>query len=307
MDKNLERHHYISQVYLKNFSPENRPGEIHVIEPPDKEYFFKSIEKDVAFEYNYNTMQLNGENTNKLEKLFGMVETKLGRVLKKIKNNNFKLSNEEISDLFLYMTFLNINNPNFRQIVERGSLQTFDAVTNIISSDKNILKNELEKANINYEGIDLDELISFMKDKSKYKILIPKEDLIVAGLQQIDTFFEIFNTFHWNFYIIKDDSMFLTSDFPVIPIVKDWNMPYMPGYGIADSIIFPLTKKVCFIGQRMKAPQLVYIPGEVTNKINSAIFYYSNKYVYSPMTYKEYENQLQKYNNPFKLDSIEIR
>ncbi len=91
-DLTSERHHYVPQLYLKGFTSEN--GRLQVF---DKKYLKfkkdKQTPKTVLFEKHRNTINFKGCPTDKIEKLYGAIETPFGDFFNHVRKG---ISKEEL-------------------------------------------------------------------------------------------------------------------------------------------------------------------------------------------------------------------
>ena len=295
------KQHWLSKTYLKNFSPDKFPGQIYEIKRLESKSILKSISEHVAFGYDYNIIEVDGEKKNDYEKVISELESKVGRILRKIKLHRFDLTRDEWSHMIYYMTYLRLNIPQFRKSIEKFEEDVARKIIKTLASDKNLMQSYVQR--IDMDGIDkskinIDELIAFGKDDSRYKIKVPKESAIFAGIRQHENLFKVFALMDWTFHIVADDSYLITTDMPVVPIVKDWKMPFTPGYGIADKTIFPVTKKICLVGQQKQFSEKernLKVNGQVVNTINHILIGYSHEHLYSPINLKELNKQFEKF------------
>lgn len=297
----MEKHHWISQTYLRNFSPDKYPGQIYELSRFDKKSVLKSIKKGVAFDYDYNTIEVDGEKKYDYEKIISELERIVSKVFKKIKLHRFKLTDDEVSYLLYFMVYIRLNVPQFRKGVNKFEEDVFRKIIKISISDKQKVKKILEQIDlkdIDKSKIDVDEIVSFAQDESRYIVKVPREIALFQGIKQHENLFKIFAHMNWIFLVIEDDSYFITTDMPVIQSCKDWRYPYAPGYGIADNIIFPITKKICLLGHRESntiREQINKIKGSAVNAINLTLMEFSDVHLYSPISLKDLNEQIRKF------------
>ncbi len=240
--------HFVSKVLLKYFSPIDKKGLIYILEKLDKEQL-GSIKKHAACREDYNVLLLNEDNdkSNFLEDLANNLETKIGNILDKdINKGNLEITYDAWSNIIYFGAFLFLNVPQFRNNIEKFDKQIAEKVIDTLVSNKNMLKSYIDKidlGNMDKSKIDIDKLISFGKDKSKYNFNIPKERVILAALKQIDNLFNIMSKMDWTFFIISDDSYFVTSDTPIVPVANGWSLPFAPFFASADFVFFSINKK----------------------------------------------------------------
>jgi hypothetical protein len=113
------KQHWLSKTYLKHFSPDKFAGQIYEIKRLESKSVLKSISKHVAFDFDYNVIEVDGEKKNDYEKVISELESKVGRILRKIKLHRFDLTRDEWSHLIYYITYLRLNIPQFRKSIEK--------------------------------------------------------------------------------------------------------------------------------------------------------------------------------------------
>lgn len=290
----MMRQHFISQVLLKKFSPEGKQGLINIIKKPGIELLNQSISKQSASELNYNTLKLWGREYNDIELGASKIEAEIGRSYKRLEQNNFKQSNSEILLFLNFGSFLYVNNPVIRENIANSQKSLYKVISEMLSGDTKLLKNTLNKTNIPYkESIDVEELAKSFRS-GNIKIDVPKEEIVIPLINTKDTVFDELTKMFWSFFIIKDESYYITSDVPLVPFSRNWKFNFAPGLGIADSIMFPITKKVCLVGQRIGKVNNLEVTGEYANGVNYAMTIYSSQ-LFMPMTLKELNEQFKKY------------
>src|SRR4030095_2782200 len=291
----MQKQHYISQVLLRNFSPEGKEGLINIIIKPDKELLNQSIAKHAASEFNYNTLSNKGEENNILEQLASKLESEVGRVFKRMKESNYNISDEDMSILLYFGSFLFVNVPHSRDNFERFQKSVAEKILDLLSNDLALLKNTLAKTDIpNRENIDVKALADSYLN-GKIKVNIAKNDIILTCVKQVDTVFNIISKMYWSFYIVKDNGIFITADIPLIPVKKEgFNDPIGPGFGNADLVVFPLTKRVCIVGQWIGPANNLEVNGDYANGVNISMMKYSSQ-LYLSITQNELVDQFNRY------------
>ena len=289
--------HFVSKVILRRFSPPNKKGLIHILEKPNKEFLYQSIAKNAACIINYNIIEINGKKSNILEEIACDIEREVGRVIEKINSNNCKINNNDWSNIILLGAFLYLNVPHIRKNIEKFEKSKYQLIAKILGSDKSMLQNYIEKIDlsiIDKNKIDLKKLINFLKNKNRNKIIVSKEKIIFNALNQISFLYNILINMHWDLYLLIDNSYFITSDTPIVPMARNWKFPFAPGIKIAHQVIFPLTKKVCAIGQWTERKSSFEVNYLYANLVNISMMKYS-RYLYSPLTFNELNGQFNKF------------
>lgn len=287
-----EKQHYISEFYLRYFSPENKKGLINIIELPDIELKNQSISKRAACQFGYNTIiKEDGKEDNELEKIFGLIEKEVGKILKKLNDKEFNLSQNEYTRLIEFMVFINTNSPASRDSIEYSTDQTNRIVLQMLNyHNPKLFKDKLDE-------LKLPEVLRVKLKEDVYDTslgsTVSKQEVINLTFSIFSLMITLLNKFYFNLYIISDDSCFITTDRPLVPYIKDWKAHYMPGFGIAEQIFFPLTKKICLVGNKKMQMPNTNTNYVLVNSINHLILAQNSyKYLFLPFTKKEFDDQL---------------
>ncbi len=99
----------------------------------------------------------------------------------------------------------------------------------------------------------------------------------------------------WSFYVLKDESVYITSDIPIIPLGKDQNLNFNLGFEYSCLAQFPLTKKICLVGNWLGPDSNKECTGFYANAVNGLVLKWSFKYVFSPLGFEELESQFKKF------------
>lgn len=290
------RLHFVSRTLLKNFSPDAQNGMIYVLSKPDEEKFI-SI-KLAASEMDYNVLNINGEKSFELENFLSELESHIGRILKKVNENNFMLTKEEWEHLLLYSAILFCNSPNSRDKINRTQKQIADYTlkmlgTNIPQLEKLLNKVYEEKPHL--KKVDINEYAKKLRIEGAKNITLTRDSLIYKGLETVFHTYSILSKMHWAFYKLKDESLFVTSDIPIIPLNNDQSLRFCLGFEYASLVQFPLTKKVCLIGNWLGPDSNKEVDGGYANSVNALTLKWAFNEVYSPLSFTDLNNQFKKF------------
>jgi hypothetical protein len=102
-----QRHHYIPEFIIKGFVGDDNKLSVYNIEKDQLEEKRKSP-KQIFFEWNRNTFNVNGEDTDLVERLYQYIENQFAPLHKKIveSNGKFELKPLEIYQLAFYLGFI---------------------------------------------------------------------------------------------------------------------------------------------------------------------------------------------------------
>lgn len=286
-----EKQHYISRFYLNYFSPIKNPGMVWVY--TNKRPVLRSIKKHVANIENFYTIDTTLGESNIIEKELGRIETEAGRVVKKLNENDFKLSPGELSTLIIFMSYLRARGPAFRDSVNKPIDMERKLMLRMIAQNEDLFNKEMgeilndlgEKDQFTFS--EYQKYISQNIDKMDLKMSRNESaKAMVIGAEELQ---RMFNFIKWNFLIAPNNFYYLTSDRPVLPFMNNWKMSYQPGFGLKDvEVYFPITPRICMMGSYTDLSVSAVVSGDMVNVINSRVIANSHKYIYSNMNESQF-------------------
>lgn len=296
MEEKKKRHHYVSQLLLRKFSPSNHNGRIYVLERPDKENL-RSIAKHTAFEYDYNVLEIEESKNDDFEKHNAELEMHIGKIYEKILSNNFELTDNEWSYLLYFATILFVNSPNYRDKIERINLQLIESIAEKLTNDKNLFtKIAMETDYVkNNPSEDLEKHFQRLKLTKGQNLKVSQNHKIFSLLKHIKPIFSLLAKMYWSFNILKDESVYITSDVPIIPLNSDQTVNFNLGFEYSKLAIFPLTKKICLVGNWKIQCKNEELFGDYANAVNGLIMKWAFKQLYSPLNWEHLQFQFEKY------------
>jgi hypothetical protein len=290
-------HHYISQFYLNYFSPKNREGLIWVYSNNKCE--LRSIKKHVASIEDYYTIETDTGYSNSIEQEFSKIEANVGRIMKKLSNNDFNLDDKEIADIVLYMSYLRARIPATRDSISAPITNERRLLLKMLANNEALFNQE--KSDIQ-EGLGNGKEITFKEFQEYINQNLHKIDLgpsqnenIKNMLVAAEELYSMLIRMKWIFLISPKDYYFITTDRPVFPFINNWKMPYPPGFAFKDvEVYFPLTPNLCILGSYRDLENTVYkVSGDMVNSINSRIILNSYRHIYLSINWDTFMNQMQ--------------
>ena len=269
---------------------------IYVLSKPNQEKL-TSI-NIAASELNYNVLTINGEKSFEIETIFSELESHIGRILKKIKENEFNLTKTEWEHLLYYASFLFCNSKNTRDKINRYELQISEYILKLISKDKTQFKNLLNKVYIekpHLKGIDIDEFSKTLNKEGTNNLTLSQNSLIYKGLGMSSHIYLVLSKLNWAFYKLIDDSNFVTSDIPIIALNENQSLNFCLGFENAGIVQFPLTKKICLIGNWLGLDTNKELTGEFANAVNAMTLRWSFNEIYSPLSLESLNTQFKNF------------
>jgi len=253
------RHHYIPKFYLKGFTGSDNKFAIFDIERNVLKKGLHSV-KSHFFEFDRNTLLINGEKTDFLEDTYQVIEDKLKVVFEEFQEVS---SPNEITDLNLFNILTFINSIFWRIPVSDGKL--------------NKLMQNLSLQELGFSIIDTktgksapEEFINQIKSDpnfiESYRAAYP----IINYLKNKDNL----KLDNWRVYDLKNEGKGICGDFPIVLRESD-NLNIL-----SNEILFPLTKNLLLVRTK-NTNTLKELTPEFKFKLDLLIFMQSKKFVCS--------------------------
>ncbi|MDD5361365.1 MAG: DUF4238 domain-containing protein [Ignavibacteria bacterium] len=298
-----ENHHYVSQFYLRHFSPQNRKGLIWVYSNENVQLL--SIDKHVASIENYYMIDTPEGQSNIIEKLLCKMETETGRIFKKIGQNNYDLTNNDYDTLLTFMSYLRARIPANKDSIDQSIILENKNILRILADNESLYSKEIGEDIVNP---NTGKKISFPEFQDYIKKNLNSMNLGMSQNQFVKTIYstsqvlkKIFIQMKWCFLLSPLDVYFITSDRPVFPFMNNWKQPYLPGFGLKEvEVYFPLTPHVCMMGTNNDLSVIKTVNTDTVNVINARIINNSYNYYYSNMNSELFAIQTKLTSNKIK-------
>lgn len=266
-----KRHHYIPEFFIKGFTGDDKMVSIFNKETGKLDNTRKSP-KQVFFEWNRNTFNINGEDNDFIEKLYQLGETKFSDTYRTIIGNqeSFRFNAFEKLHLMCFISEIHWRVPN-------QDIEFLDHI-NQIKSEDSILQIRNKNSGETISQKLYSELIKNPPISEAFKMIKAMQDFeeIVKEVKIED----------WKLYSvgIDDPQLNLLSDNPVI--IRDYNSNILK-----SELIFPLSKGKTVYNTNGKI--LNEIPAENRMRVDVLAFLQSNKFVCGPKA--EYLKDIAEY------------
>jgi hypothetical protein len=266
-----KRHHYIPQFFIKEFTGEDGKLAVYNKENGKIDRIRKSP-KQIFFEMHRNTFNINGEDSDFVEKLYGLGETKFSETYRKIigSQENFKFNAFEKLHLMYFISQLHWRVPN-------QDIQFLENLNKLIPEnsmlqirDKNSGKSVTPKL--------FSELINNPPISEAFKMIKAIEDFEEITKEVIIE--------NWKLYSVGTNlpQLNLLSDNPVIIRNPNSNI-------LKSELIFSVSKGITIYHTNVKS--LNEIPAESRIRVDILAFLQSNKFVCGPKS--EYLKDIAEY------------
>ncbi len=225
-----EKHHYVPQCYLKNFSFDEKESLVYAYQR--KKPIITTNIKNVAAKKNLYTFldKTTGKKTNVAEEMLGRLEAAACPVIKKIiKTQKLDLDEKDRGALSQFIAFLATRTISFDAWQKNMSIEMQKQLMIEKARNKDHLKDSFEKAGIKFKNEkELEDMRQSILDFDKhFKVKFKGENgyfFKVAIELAMDLTQILFNK-HWHLLIANTSRVFITSDNPVA-IQKVKGMPF---------------------------------------------------------------------------------
>lgn len=266
-----KRHHYIPQFFIKEFTGED--GKLTVYNKEnDKIDRIRKSPKQIFFEMHRNSFNIKGEDSDFVEKIYGLRETKFSETYRKIIGNpeNFEFNAFGKLNLMYFISELHWRVPN----------QDIQFLENIkkLTPENSMLKIRDKNSGKSVSPKLFSELINNPPISETFKMIKAMEDFEEIAKEIIIE--------NWKLYSVGTNlpQLNLLSDNPVIIRNPKSNI-------LKSELIFPLTKGITIYHTNGKS--LSEIPAENRMRVDVLAFLQSNKFVCGPKA--EYLKDIAEY------------
>lgn len=278
------RHHYISQFFLKNFSP-NR-STLWVFDRVKKEIRYQDIKKIASQNKLYSYKKKGGEEKN-LEDLLCKVEDLSKPIIDKLISKS-EITMQEKADLSLFLALLKVRVPSFKKWTEKSGERFYKDYNQIVFSNRDYVEAQLKRSGNTLTKKEVDDLIVFATDKNRYSVKFPSNYWLGTMLKLSSDLADIFIDSDWDVYHFDKEFALVSSDNPVILIPpKHFDKFFGYGFGTPGTTkIISLSSNMCLVTKDMvKNPLIVHIDSSdklIWKYFNKFISINSDRFIFSP-------------------------
>lgn len=265
-------HHFLSQGYLKGFTPQGTQKSKLIILNLVEQTFFTTIPKNVGKERDFNTIDLEGFEPDYLESQLALFDDRADQAIRNIEKTGRFEGEDKIFVLNLIALFA-IRNPQRRE--------WWNSI--IDHTSKIALSMAVSKVGRKSNGILITKDIKTFVDKGEFKIEAGRRDHIELELRVFEDVLHFLLQRKWSLVKASDDAEFVTCDRAVALI---WNEPqnkiHSPGFGLKGTQVhFALSKKLALVGDFDGRNETVLTTKEQVALINANILLQAREWVYS--------------------------
>lgn len=253
MRKPARKHHYIPQGYLAGFTDTGtKKGKLYVLDTKTGNGF-KSALENVAAERDFNRVDLEGEDLDKLEQAMSAFEDDAIVALRRTARTNAFPTDNDFNYLINLLGLFAIRNPQLRESMNRSREQVVHLIGNLLVSDEKIWEHHIKKARQAGEqipeGVSFQEVKRFIENED-YTVEFGTEMNIKAEFQTFDKLLPFLARRLWSLIIVDDGAPdFVCADHPVSIVWKDRTLEGPIGFGLRQTeVFFPLNRRQALFG-----------------------------------------------------------
>jgi hypothetical protein len=281
-------HHYVPRFYLKGFTDKQR--KLWVYE--QAKALRPSKPKDEAHRENYYVFTDRGYPDDQVEKLLSKAESLVAPVICKLRNPQFRMTEQQRNELYTFIAMTFVRVPAYRDFVDRQAAMLMSRLTLEHARDAKRFRATLEKyeAETGDSVGDYEQLRQFIlggnyevsQKSAGYNLKMAFESgLEISELLETD--------YEYDIWYAPQGSFFITCDNPVITIEPDGDGTAFVGTGFArknTEVLFPLNQKACLRLRRGARGEQLEIDERRSQQINDLVMGVAQRFLYAPGKYK---------------------
>lgn len=266
-------HHYLSQSYLKGFTPLGTKESQLTCLDFEKRKIFTPTPKNVGKERDFNRIDLDGFEPDYLESQLSFFEDKADQAIRNIEKTRKLVGDDRILALNLIALFA-LRNPSRREHWNDIMDHTLKVALSMAAANVGGTSN----------GILITEEFKQFVDEGKFQIKVPRQEHIDLELRTLDEI--ILSLVHRKWALIEapQDAAFVTCDRAVALIwTEHGKYSHSPGFALHETEVhFALSKRFALVGSFEGTNETVIVSKEQAALINSNILLQTHKRAYSP-------------------------
>lgn len=297
------QNHYVPEFYLAGFTPSGKTGDFLWVHDKKSKKHWKVKPEKVARERDFYRLEIPDVEPDIVEKEFSKFESRASSVIREIQHSGSMPGGESFVVLMNLIAMMATRVPGFRQSLSKPLKEIGEKILRMIACSSDHFKDFVD--NCQRHGIDSIDMTSYESLKKQVEdgeLELEVNPEWLTGLQLESYEFVLPELIRRNWTLAINDNpgtSFITSDRPAVlmplkPLLKLESL----GFADADTeLVFPLNKRHAMLGRFEGYTQIVKPTGRQVIALNTAIYLYSDRYVYSDsenITLSDKERRLAK-------------
>lgn len=277
-------HHYIPKFYLKGFT--DKDGVLWVYEK-GKNAPRNSTPKNEACLDNYYTFTDRGYADSGTETILGKIESHIAPTVKKLANPQFKMSDQQRSELYTFLASMFVRVPAYRDYANQQFGEHMKALTQDQARNRTKFYEMISvfEKNTGQRVENPEKLREFAasgnytvsQESVGYNILITfRSCLAISEILEAE--------YSHDLIYAPANSAFLSCDNPIATIRPGTNGQAWIGAGFSlprTQVVFPLNKRACIILRRGAKGEQIHASESRVEQINNLTMAMAQNYVYA--------------------------
>ena len=305
--RNIARnHHYVPQFYLRGFLDSNLRGEgLHVIDKMDRRHFV-STPRRVAWERDFNRVNIPGQPIDEVEKLFAEIDGEVNRVLKEVVENATLPEGADMETLTYFIALLYRRNPQIRNHIGNCETTVIKQMARALFFRPERYESYRQQQRAAGKELPKYETMKQFVESEDYDIEYEHGHHLKYELKTIDNaVFPLLSRRKWSLFIAEEGaSDFVCSDRPVALISigdppENPDHPYnFGGPGLAHSdteLTVPLNSRMTLFATFETLPDVYTVDDKVIANVNIRTILSAARQIYcSNLDFKFLDNGVMR-------------
>lgn len=282
-------HHFLSQCYLKGFTNgKSKKSKLVVIDTKGKS--FETTPRNVGGVRDFNRIEIDGVDPNRIETELSKFEGQAALALKKLRDT-LDFSGETKDILLNLMALLGVRSPERREHIRKFQAEVAEKILDMSLESKERWESQtrkLDKNSATANKVSYEDVKAFF-DSKKYTIDVTREHHIRMEMVQMDAILPCLYHRKWILLVANDKSgPFITTDRPLNLYWKEPNKihPFnraSPGFGLRGTeVYFPVSQDIALIGDFDEQEQTLIANERLVALFNSKMLLNLNCQIYAP-------------------------
>jgi len=269
------KHHYVTAAYLAQFTNTGTKKGLLCAVDFSTEKFFPAKPDDVAFEPDFNRIEIDGMAPDALETAMGGVEGRAIREIREICKTGKLPDMDAFSYIYNLITLFAVRNPALREAVRVAERHMARVMLDVMTSSKEMYEQQTKRTKeAGFIRADLNVSYDQMKDfatRDAYTISIPTQRHIHSEFTIFPKMLDKVAQRYWSVMTVKNEAPdLITCDRPAPTRLGD------------RTIAFTISPRYALLGaSKLYAPAEFEIDASAVAEINTQLMKQAIKQIYS--------------------------
>jgi hypothetical protein len=273
MNEISRKHHFLSTFYLARFTDTGtKDGTLWVFDSIANKVF-QNRPKNVAYELDFNRVELDGRPPDILETAFGEFEGKAASVIQRICRDGELPEGEEFGYVLKLIALFGVRNPAMRRSMKVAWQHEDRVIADLLASDRSLYEHHVQQARdagfVSGTGLPFEQFQESVWQGDQPPIHIGPQEHLQIELAALENILTSVSSRYWSLLVATPDAPdFITCDHPVSLIHKQ--------------VVFPLDTRHALMGERdHPVPRTITLHADGVAEVNLRMLKLAKRQVYS--------------------------